>query len=140
MHFYFCKSLWGERDVKRDLLRRYIFCSDIFSIPGENIPPENILASSPSYNLFIVTEAQKKLRTGKKNIIGDRLREARLSRTPKVTQIDLSALLSAYGLVLTQAAISKIESGDRPVFDYELKAIGEALVVDVSWLIKEDKL
>ena len=86
-------------------------------------------------------EGQRKLGDRKpRNIIGGRLREARLNRSPKITQIDLSALLSAYGVVINQAAISKIESGDRPVFDYELKAIGEALVVDVGWLINEDKL
>ena len=69
-----------------------------------------------------------------------RLKEARRSRDPKVTQIDLSALLSAYGVNINQTGISKIESGDRPVLDYELKAIGEALVVEVGWLINEEKL
>lgn len=68
------------------------------------------------------------------------MRQARLNRTPKVSQIDLSALLFAYGVIINQASISKIESGDRPVYDYELKAIGEALVVEVGWLIDEDKL
>ena len=89
----------------------------------------------------MVAEVQRKAGQKKpKNIIGRRLREARLNRQPRVTQVDLVALLSAYGVIINQAAISKIESGDRPVLDYELKAIGEALVVEVGWLINEEKL
>ena len=102
---------------------------------------ENITVAALSYNLSVVVEEQRKLGSRKpRNSIGERLREARLNRSPKITQIDLSALLSAYGVVINQAAISKIESGDRPVFDYELMGIGEALVIDVGWLVNEDKL
>lgn len=93
------------------------------------------------YNLSVVTEKQRKLGEKKpRNVIGQRLKQARLNKTSRVSQIDLSALLFAYGVVINQASISKIESGERPVYDYELKAIGEALVVDVGWLIDEEKL
>ena len=122
-------------------MKLHDLAANIFSILVENIPPENITGYALSYNLSVVVEGQRKLGERKpRNIIGQRLKEARLNRSPKITQIDLSALLSAYGVVINQVAISKIESGDRPVFDYELKAIGEALVVDVGWLINEDKL
>jgi hypothetical protein len=33
-----------------------------------------------------------------------------------------------------------MEAGDRPVYDYELKAIGAALAVKVSWLIDEEEI
>lgn len=75
-----------------------------------------------------------------KNIIGRRVREARLRRKPRVTQADLSALLEAYGIRITRSGISKIESGERGVFDYELKAIAEALAVRVGWLLDEQEL
>lgn len=75
-----------------------------------------------------------------KNIVGERIQQARLQRTPKVTQEDLSVLLEAYGLTLNQSNISKIEAGQRPVYDYELKAIAEALAVRVGWLMDEQEL
>jgi transcriptional regulator with XRE-family HTH domain len=75
-----------------------------------------------------------------KNIIGRRVREARLMRRPRITQADLSALLAAYDVRITRGGISKIESGERSVFDYEVKAIAEALAVKLSWLLDEQEL
>ena len=75
-----------------------------------------------------------------KNVIGERMKESRLNRAFKVTQEDLSSLLEAYGVTLTQASISKIEAGGRPVYDFELKAIGAALAVRVGWLMDEEEL
>jgi len=76
----------------------------------------------------------------RKNVIGERMKESRLNRAFKVTQEDLSSLLEAYGVTLTQASISKIEAGGRPVYDFELKAIGAALAVRVGWLMDEEEL
>jgi transcriptional regulator with XRE-family HTH domain len=76
----------------------------------------------------------------KKNIIGERVKQSRINRAFKVTQDDPSSLLDAYGVTLTQASISKMEAGDRSVYDYELKAIGAALAVKVSWLIDEEEI
>jgi transcriptional regulator with XRE-family HTH domain len=76
--------------------------------------------------------------TGSKNVIAARLRQAR--REKQVTQVDLAALLAAYGVNVNQASISKIEAGDRPVFDYEVKAIAEALVVNAGWLLNVEEL
>lgn len=73
-----------------------------------------------------------------KNIIAARLRQIR--REKQVTQVDLSALLAAYGVHITQASISKIEAGERPVYDYEVKAIAEALVVNAGWLLDVEEL
>ena len=54
-----------------------------------------------------------------------------------MTQADLSATLQEMGIAIDRAGISKIETGERVVLDFELKAIGEALSVKVGWLIDE---
>ncbi len=53
----------------------------------------------------------------KKNRIGGRLREARLSERPKATQEDVSARLATMGVSLSASSIGKIENGTRPVTD-----------------------
>jgi transcriptional regulator with XRE-family HTH domain len=73
-----------------------------------------------------------------KNLIGDRVREARHRRNPKITQLDLLARLAIRGIYLESTSISKIESYKRPVTDIELVAIAEALNVSVLWLLKKE--
>lgn len=70
-----------------------------------------------------------------KNISGKRVKEARKSRVPPLTQDQLSAKLSTRGVNLDRSAIAKIEGGLRLVADFELKAISECLKVDVDWLL-----
>ena len=41
---------------------------------------------------------------------------------------------------VSQSTISKIEAQERIVLDYEVKAIGEALAVEIGWLLDEEKL
>lgn len=74
-------------------------------------------------------------RLGEKNIIGARVAEARSFRRPQLTQDALSGKLARLGLQLDRAAIAKIENNHRRVLDYELKAIAEALRVQVDWLL-----
>jgi transcriptional regulator with XRE-family HTH domain len=72
----------------------------------------------------------------KGNIIGERVRKARLTASPTVTQEQLAARLQVAGFTyIDQAMISRIESRSRPVQDYELLAIAEALGVAVGWLL-----
>jgi transcriptional regulator with XRE-family HTH domain len=73
----------------------------------------------------------------KRNIIGDRVRLARRKAKPPITQIDLAARLQVQGLRLEQAALSKIEAGDREVTDLEAAVIAKTLGVSVSWLFGE---
>jgi HTH-type transcriptional regulator, cell division transcriptional repressor len=74
----------------------------------------------------------------KTNIVGDRVREARLNAKPPITQEDLVARLQVQGLeYMDQAKISRIESGTRPVYDYEVVQIARALNVSVNWLLSE---
>lgn len=70
---------------------------------------------------------------GRNNISGDRIRQARV--TQKVTQAVLAARLQIEGVQIERNSISKIESGDRFVADYELKAIAKVLKVGVDWLL-----
>ncbi|WFA08562.1 helix-turn-helix domain-containing protein [Tissierella sp. Yu-01] len=70
-----------------------------------------------------------------KNLIGDRLRQARHKTKPKTTQTDLLARLAVRGIELEKTTISKIEAKTRPVTDIELVAIADALDVSVLWLL-----
>ena len=70
-----------------------------------------------------------------RNVVGARVRQARRGRTPRLTQADLAALLTAYDAPIDATGVSKIEAGTRPVYDYEVRALSEALVVSVAWLL-----
>ena len=72
------------------------------------------------------------------NIVGKRVREARLSRNPRVSQDALSGKLAVRGVAIDRAGIAKIETGRRYVADFEVKAIGQALGVKVTWLLGVD--
>ena len=72
----------------------------------------------------------------KDNIVGDRVRDTRLKSKPLITQEDLVARLQVLGLeYMDQAKVSRIESGTRPVYDYELVPLAKALGVSVIWLL-----
>ena len=73
---------------------------------------------------------------GKKNISGDRVREAR-SRL-RMTQSDLAAKLQLAGLFIERDSISRIEIGTRFVADYELRELSLILKVSVNWLLGLD--
>ena len=74
-----------------------------------------------------------------KNVIGERVRLARLAMRPRVSQEDLSGRLAAKGIQITQTGISKLENRQRYVMDYEAVAIAKALRVSISWLYGESK-
>jgi len=73
----------------------------------------------------------------KRNVIGDRVRQARKAARPPITQIDLVARLQVLGMQIDQSGLSKIESGRRPVSDIEVLALAKALRVSVAWLLRE---
>jgi len=76
---------------------------------------------------------------GSANIVGNRVREARLKAKPPITQEELVARLQVRGLdYMDQAKISRIENGTRPVHDYEVIALADVLGVSVSWLLNKD--
>ena len=67
--------------------------------------------------------------------MGARVREARTSAKPPLTQDQLSGKLATEGVVLDRVAITKIECGMRCVFDFEVSAFAAVLKVDVRWLL-----
>lgn len=73
-----------------------------------------------------------------KNIIGDKVRQARVALSPKVSQDDLSGKLARLGVQITQTSLSKIENRSRYVMDYEAAALAKALKVSVAWLFGEN--
>lgn len=72
-----------------------------------------------------------------RNIIGKRVREARLKSNPPVSQDDLAGKLAAKGIALDQTAISRIENQTRYLMDYEIVALARCLRVSVGWLFGE---
>ncbi len=73
---------------------------------------------------------------GKKNICGDRIREARFKR--RLTQADLAAQMQINGVIIERDSISRIEIGTRFVTDYELKVFSKVLKVEAAWLLAEE--
>lgn len=71
----------------------------------------------------------------KKNIVGKRIQKARHDQD--LTQDQLSAKLAHNSIPIDRAGISKIENGDRCVYDYELKAISKVMDVSPEWLLGE---
>jgi HTH-type transcriptional regulator, cell division transcriptional repressor len=72
-----------------------------------------------------------------RNIVGRRIRQARLKCSPPVSQDDLAGRLAARGIILDQTAISRVENQTRYLMDYEVAAIAKALKVSVGWLFGE---
>lgn len=69
---------------------------------------------------------------GRRNVSGERVRQKRTER--KITQAELAARVQCGGVALEQDAISRIESGQRMVQDYELHALAEVLGASMDWL------
>ncbi|MBI4324389.1 MAG: helix-turn-helix transcriptional regulator [Chloroflexi bacterium] len=78
--------------------------------------------------------------TGKSmNIVGARVKAARLRRNPLLTQTELAHRLSKRGVPIDRAGISKIEIGMRCVLDYEVVALAKVLGVSVGRLLGATK-
>ena len=80
----------------------------------------------------------KKTIKGKiRNVIGKRVKEARLKCRPAVSQEDLAGRLAAKGILIDRSAVSRIENQTRYVMDYEAQTIARSLKVSVAWLMGE---
>ena len=69
------------------------------------------------------------------NLVGERVKAARGSIKPPLTQEELSKKLSKLGVSIDRAGVAKIETGIRGVLDFELTALAKALDVKVTWLL-----
>lgn len=74
-----------------------------------------------------------------RNVIGRRVKQARLAAKRPVSQDDLAGRLAVRGVTLDQGAVSRIENLTRYVMDYEALAIAKCLKVSVGWLYGEKK-
>ena len=57
----------------------------------------------------------------------------------RLSQADLAARMQVNGVTIEREAISKIETGDRFVTDYELMVFAKVLNVSMEWLIGQDQ-
>jgi len=73
------------------------------------------------------------LKSGSKNIIGKNLRLMR--KNSKLTQEQLAAKLELNDVQLDRIAISRIESGNRFVADYEVVELAKALKITPETLL-----
>lgn len=69
---------------------------------------------------------------GKRNISCERIHQRRT--TLRLSQADLAARMQVRGVTIEREAISKIETGDRFVTDYEFIVFAEVLGVSMEWL------
>lgn len=74
---------------------------------------------------------------GAKNISGNRIHQARTAK--RLSQAILAARMQVNGVVIEREAISKIETGDRFVTDYELMMFARVLGVSMEWLVGENQ-
>lgn len=74
---------------------------------------------------------------GEKNISGERIHQARTAM--RLSQAALAAKMQVNGVTIEREAISKIETGDRFVADYELVVFAKVLGVSMEWLTERDK-
>jgi len=72
---------------------------------------------------------------GKKNLCGERIREARIKQ--RMSQADLAARMQVQGIIIERDSISRVEIGTRFIADYELLAFAKVLRVGVEWLLGE---
>ncbi len=75
----------------------------------------------------------RKLALGNRNMVGARVTEARLNAGIK--QVELLAKLQTSGIDISIPALSLLEGQKRPVSDFELCALADALNVSVEWLL-----
>ena len=70
---------------------------------------------------------------GSRNISGDRIHQARTAR--RLSQAELAARMQINGVNIEREAISKIETGDRFVTDYELMVFARVFGVSMEWMV-----
>jgi len=71
------------------------------------------------------------------NIIGKRVKLARIQHKPRLTQDDLATRLQLDGWNISRAGVAKIELGLRQVTDIEVVRLANALDVPIYWLFEE---
>jgi HTH-type transcriptional regulator, cell division transcriptional repressor len=73
--------------------------------------------------------------TVSQNIVGPRVKQARLACKPPLTQAGLSKKLAKLGVNIDRAGVGKIEIGIRGVLDFEVVALAKALGTSTTMLL-----
>ena len=71
------------------------------------------------------------------NVVGDNVKKYRIERN--LSQQELSDRLEMYAIYICRGSISRIETHERTVTDYELRAIAEVLKVSIYDLYEDTK-
>jgi HTH-type transcriptional regulator, cell division transcriptional repressor len=74
-----------------------------------------------------------------RNVVGQRVKEARKLAKPKLTQEQLAAKLQMQDWEINRVGVAKLESGIKEVTDLEIVKLSKALGVSISWLFGEKK-
>jgi len=74
----------------------------------------------------------------KKNVVGERVRSLR--KRLKITQKQLAEKLQLLGYEFDRLTILRIEAGDRFVADYEVRALSEALEINIDNLFEHNQI
>ncbi|MDD6070681.1 MAG: helix-turn-helix transcriptional regulator [Clostridiales bacterium] len=69
------------------------------------------------------------------NVVGEKIRKFRVER--KLSQKELSEKLETYAIYICRGSISRIESHERTVTDFELRAMAEVLCVAIEELFED---
>ena len=69
------------------------------------------------------------------NIVGDKVKKFREER--KLSQKDLSEKLETHAIYICRGSISRIETHERTVTDFELRAMAKILRVSIEELFEE---
>ena len=77
---------------------------------------------------------------GSKNIIGAKVKEARLSFSPLLTQKDLAEKCQLLGFEFDRLTVLRIENGKRFVTDYEVFALSKALNKNLDYFFESEDL
>ena len=69
------------------------------------------------------------------NVVGDKIKRFRLEQN--LSQQELSDRLETYAIYICRGSISRIESHERTVTDFELRAMAKILRVPIEELFEE---
>ena len=106
-----------------------------FCVCEVHIIPQAVSATNQAWAIHM--RMKKTSQRKQRNIVGKRIRQARLKCVPPVSQDDLAGRLAAVGIVVDQTAISRMENQSRYLMDYEVAAVARCLKVSVAWLYGE---
>ncbi len=69
------------------------------------------------------------------NVVGEKVRKYRMER--KLSQKEFSEKLETYAIYICRGSISRIESHERTVTDFELRAMAAILKVSIEELYED---